>query len=188
MEDQMRQRHLIAGLLCFAFFLLVTFVSVSSPHASPATPALLTAPVLLASGDTAPDAGAVALPAPTVPATAPTQPTDAPSVIRDAYDAIVHGNWFLAAGVLLVGAGMVVNFLLAKGWSVFKKDRVKMGIVAVLAGAGAFMHAWVAAAPPDLDTVTGAIKVFVAAVFTYMAAKKVKNPDGGVSAARAAVR
>lgn len=171
----MRQRHWLAMLLCVMFLVLSLAVRVA--HAEE--------PVLDGGGQVALiDAG------PTAPATspviAPTPPKDAQSLFREVYDAIAHKDWWLVAGLALVGVGMAVNWGLTKKWSVFRRDKVRIAVVAVLAGGGAVLNAWLANVTPDDATAKGAMKMFIMAVFAYMMKKKLESSDTG--AARAQLR
>lgn len=101
------------------------------------------------------------------------EPPSTESLLKAAYKGITTKNWFLLAGALLALLAYPVHYLLEKKWSVFGNDKVKWVVTGLMAGAGALAHAWLADAPVASDqTLMGALKVFAAAVFAYVSAKK----------------
>lgn len=149
----------------------------------------------------APDAGVVTIPSqpdavsttPTV-TTAPTQPpvttpsTDAPPaptpppVTADSEDgtlaqtlwgAIQSKDWFLAVGAALALVIHAARWLLKKKWPSFEKDRwgwfLAAGISGFVAVATALLAGKDAAAA---HTMVGALKIFAAAIATYVSTKK----------------
>jgi hypothetical protein len=163
----MRQRHLLAFFLCIAF-LMLCFASSAIAQTPPPDDAGVSLVV---------DAGA------SVPATVE-PPKDAGSAIKMFYDAIVHHDWWLLAALALVGAGMVVNWGLTKKSLFFKRDGVRVVVVAIIAGIGGFLHAWMADVPPDVDTASASLKMFIMAAFAYMMKKKLASGSPAATARR----
>jgi hypothetical protein len=170
----MRQRHLLAVLVLTAFLVVSLMVRIASAQEA-----------VLDGGSSTALLDAGALPAPT-PAVTPTPPEDTQTLFREVYDAFAHKDWWLLGALGLVGVGFVVNTGLTKKWAFFRRDRVRMAVVAALAAGGALVNAWLANVTPDEATASGAVKMFVAAVFAYMLKKKLEGPDTG--AARAQLR
>lgn len=101
-----------------------------------------------------------------------------PSLIDLAFRGIAEGNWFLVAGPALA---VLVHFARpVLGWlkpELATSDRWGVVITAVLAGAGALAHAWIADEPlADATTLLGAVKVFVMAVASYVVSKRLIAP------------
>ena len=106
-------------------------------------------------------------------------PQSKESLLKAAYKAITTKDWFLLAGVGLAGIAMLANWALEKKWRIFGNSKVRWATVGVLAGVGGLVHAWLAKVPiASSMTFIGALKVFAAAVFAYVSAKKLTEPSG----------
>lgn len=100
-------------------------------------------------------------------------PNDPGDLISEAYRGVTGGDWFLAAGALLSLVVLAVRWLLAKRWPNFATDTGGVVLTAALAGCGALGHAWLADAElATATTLVGAVKVWAAAVFTYVTTRK----------------
>lgn len=100
------------------------------------------------------------------------------SLIDLAFRGIAEGNWFLVAGPVLAVVVYFARPVLGWRWpSLETSDRWGVAITAVLAGAGALAHAWIADEPlTEATTLLGALKVFVTAVASYVITKRVFAP------------
>jgi hypothetical protein len=96
-------------------------------------------------------------------------------LFRSIYDGVTAKDWFLVAGAALSLVVMGARWALAKWWPSLKESDIKgVAITAVLAGLGALANAWLAdKRVASTETLLGAVKVWAAAVFAYVTAKKV---------------
>lgn len=92
---------------------------------------------------------------------------------QDLYRGVTNKDWFLAAGAVLSLVVLGVRYLLAKKWPKFESELWGVALVAGLAGLGALSNAWLAdERVASTTTLLGAVKVWAAAVFAYVTAKK----------------
>lgn len=97
------------------------------------------------------------------------------------YHGIASGDWFLAAGAALCLVTLAVRSVLKKQWPALEGDLWGVALVAALAGLGALGNAWIADADIGARTLVGAVKVWGAAVFAYVTAKKILEARPRVS-------
>ncbi len=114
------------------------------------------------------DAGSAAIDAP------PIATVHAPDdLARDVYRGIANKDWFLVAGAALCLVVIGARWLLAKKWPKVESELYGVALVAFLAGCGALGNAWLADERlASTMTLLGAVKVWAAAVFTYVTSKK----------------
>ena len=92
---------------------------------------------------------------------------------RTIYSAITAKDWFLLAGAVLSVVTLGARWLLAKKWPAVEKEIYGVALVAVLAGLGGLANAWLADQRiASHETLMGALKVWAAAVFSYVTARK----------------
>ena len=146
-------------IICLAFICLTSPV-----YAQDAGTVII--PAMVDAGVPPADAGIVA-PAPAVVESAPVD------LAQDVYRGITTKDWFLVAGGILSLVTFGVRWLLAKKWPSVEGKLYGVAIVAALAGLGALGNAWIADERlASTTTLMGAIKVWAAAVFAYVTAKK----------------
>lgn len=110
-------------------------------------------------------------------APAPTIDPESPSdLIGEAYRGITAGDWFLVAGAALSLVVLGVRWLLARRWPAIESDLWGIALVAGIAGIAAVAHAWLAGADVGERTLLGALRVWAAAVFAYVTARKLIAP------------
>lgn len=175
------KRHLVGFLAILTFVLLAVSYGHAAPAAPPAAVAVASAPeaspyrplyvLAVQTGDPAATAA---------PATPPALPEDVNSldeIANAVYRGVTAKDWFLVAGGALAGLGWLLLTLLEKKWWQFGNDRVRWIAMGLLAGAIGLVNAWLA---PDYDvdsrTLLGALKVFAAAIATFITAKKLTAP------------
>lgn len=125
----------------------------------------------------------VTAPAP-VPAPAQVAPEGTPAdpsletLTGDLYRGIASKDWFLAIGAALSILILGAKWLLTKKWPTFEKDRWGIALAGAMAGLTALAAAWLADTPVDgATTIVGALKIFAAAVATYVTGKKILAPS-----------
>lgn len=96
-------------------------------------------------------------------------------LFKSIYEGVTSGDWFLAAGAALSLVVMAARWALGKYWPSLTESDIKgVAITAALAGFGALATAWLAGKDAATGTtLIGAVKVWAAAVFAYVTAKKV---------------
>jgi hypothetical protein len=98
------------------------------------------------------------------------EPTD---LAQDLYRGVTSKDWFLVAGAALSLVVLGVRWLLAKKWPKVEGEYYGIALVAALAGLGALGNAWLADERlASSVTLLGAVKVWAAAVFSYVTTKK----------------
>lgn len=99
---------------------------------------------------------------------------DIESLARTVFHGVASKDWFLVAGAALSLTAIGVRYLLVKKWPKFEGQIWGVAIVAALAGFGALSNAWLADERlASTTTLMGAVKVWAAAVFSYVTTRRV---------------
>lgn len=112
----------------------------------------------------------------------PPDPDSSQDLVQTGYTAVVHGQWWIVAGVLLSGLHLALRtygpwkaWLGGAGASDRQRDLRGFLSVALLGLAGGFGHALLVGAPMDLELASAVLKTVAMAVFTYVGTKKVSG-------------
>lgn len=180
-----RPHLVLAALLSVGLALLLPSYS-STAYADDA--GTVTIPPMVDARDTpAPPATASSVGSGSDVATAPTPtpPSSSPAMTPDSEDgalaqtlwkAIQSKDWFLAVGAGLALLIHLARWLLKKKWPAFEKDRWGWMLAAGIAGFVAVTTALLAGKDAaSSHTVIGAVKIFVAAIATYVSTKKLTS-------------
>ncbi len=149
-------------------------LAVADPATAPAEePAAVPTPEAAAPPAAAPEVIASDVPA------IPTPAGTVEEMFTVIYRAVTKKNWFMVAGAGLALLCWGLIYALGRKWPIFEKRGVRWATVGLMAGILGLSNAWLAQITPDTQTLMGALRVFVAAVFAYVTAKKVIGPALG---------
>lgn len=171
-------RHLAIAALSALALLLIPVYSSSSAFADGSDT------VLVDAGDTPPPkldvisagSNAVAAPAPAPSSPVATVESDDATLAQSLWTAIQSKDWFIAVGAGLALLIHLARWLLKKKWPSFEKDRWGWMLAAGIAGVVSIATAWLAGKDAATShTVIGAVKIFAAAIATYVSAKKLSS-------------
>jgi hypothetical protein len=158
-------------LLALASLVICSPITSSSAYADDA--GVVTIPPMI---DAAPDDAPVITPDATAPA--PSSPVITPdsddgTLAKAMWSAIQSKDWFLAIGAGLALFIHLMRWLLKKKWPSFEKDHWGWFLAAGMAGLVAVSTAWLAGKDmASTHTLVGGVKILVAAIATYVSAKK----------------
>ena len=177
-----RSRHCVTVVFTIiAYLIIAQSTGVTPAYADDAGPVLIAPRDDGSSGsgsasEAPADAGVDAQTAPAPSSPVITPDADAMTLAQTFSSGIQDKNWFLAIGA---GVAMLVHlskWLLKKKWPEFEtKDRWGVALAAVIAGLVGLSAAWLAGEGGAFTGASwlGALKLFAAAVFSYVVPKKI---------------